>query len=84
MTEKTIQNDDRLIRSAEVRHRLGLSRTTFHRLRHRGAIPEPIRIGACIAWPKSEIDDLISRIATNRVLSPLSSDLRGLEPSRRR
>ena len=84
MTENITQIEDRLIPATEVRYRLGLSKTTFHRLRQRGVIPEPVRLGACVRWPNREIERLISNLAASRHLSTSSSSQCGLEPNRRR
>ncbi len=52
----------RLIRLAEVKHRVGLSRSTIYRWMAEGRFPRPARLGNYIvAWEEQVIDDWIGR-----------------------
>lgn len=55
----------RLIGFAEVKHRIGLSRSTVWRLEKLGQFPKSIRISSGRrAWLESDIDDWISSKAS--------------------
>lgn len=55
----------RLIRLAEVKHRVGLSRSTIYRWMAEGRFPKPVRLGNYIvAWEEQVIDDWIGRHGT--------------------
>ena len=46
----------RVIRTRDLCDRLGLSRTTLHRLRERGDFPEPIQLGPnSVGWLSSDV-----------------------------
>ena len=47
----------RLIRLAQVTHRVGLSATTIWRQRHAGRFPQPVQISpGCVAWREADVD----------------------------
>lgn len=55
----------RLIRLAEVKHRVGLSRSTIYRWIAEGRFPRPKRLGNYIvAWEEKVINDWIDRQAS--------------------
>lgn len=52
----------RLIRLAEVKHRVGLSRSTIYRWMAEGRFPKPGRLGSYIvAWEEQVINDWIAQ-----------------------
>ncbi len=58
---------ERLLRIDQVIERIGVSRTTIHRLRRDSQFPKPVTIrGRTIAWPEADIDDWIRRKAADR------------------
>lgn len=51
----------RLIRLPEVRHRVGLGRSTIYRWMAEGKFPKPVQLGGyVVAWPEHEIERWIS------------------------
>lgn len=51
----------RLIRLPEVRHRVGLGRSTIYRWMAEGKFPKPVQLGGyVVAWPEDEIERWIS------------------------
>lgn len=51
----------RLIRLPEVRHRVGLGRSTIYRWMAEGRFPKPVQLGGyVVAWPEDEIERWIS------------------------
>ncbi len=47
----------RLIRLPEVRHRVGLGRSTIYRWMAEGRFPKPVQLGGyAVAWAEDEID----------------------------
>ena len=47
----------RLIRLAEVKHRVGLSRSTIYRWMAEGKFPKPVQLGGyAVAWAQEDID----------------------------
>lgn len=51
----------RLIRLPEVKHRVGLGRSTIYRWMAEGKFPKPVQLGGCtVAWPEHEIADWIT------------------------
>lgn len=54
------QKPKRLIRLAEVKNKVGLSRSTIYLRIERGTFPTPISIGGGrVAWLESEVDEWI-------------------------
>lgn len=45
----------RLIDGDEFATRLGVSPATFSRLRARGELPEPVKLGRLVRWPEPEV-----------------------------
>jgi prophage regulatory protein len=54
-----IETSERLIRIGDLIEITGLSRTTIYREIQNGRFPVPIRIGASVRWPMSEISQFI-------------------------
>lgn len=51
---------DALLNMHAVSAQTGLSRSTLHRLRKRGAFPRPTRVGErCVRWSAAEIDQWV-------------------------
>ena len=47
----------RLIRLPEVKHRVGLGRSTIYRWMAEGRFPKPVQLGGyVVAWPEDEIE----------------------------
>lgn len=54
----------KLIRLPVVLQRTGLKRSKLYDLMAQGAMPKPVKIGSCAAWPEPEIEAWIeARIA---------------------
>lgn len=51
----------RLMRLAEVRARVGISRTTVYRWIQVGKFPKPVKLGILDAWLESEIETWIEQ-----------------------
>jgi prophage regulatory protein len=50
----------RLIRLPEVRHRVGLGRSTIYRWMSEGKFPKPVQLGGyAVAWAEHEIENWI-------------------------
>ncbi|RDS80972.1 helix-turn-helix transcriptional regulator [Dyella psychrodurans] len=84
MTEQTNQFNNRLIRANEVRYLLGLTRTTFYRLRRNGVIPRPIYIGRGAYWLLGEIEAVIASFLEERNLHNEDLSTSSSVPSRQR
>lgn len=55
----------RLIRLAEVKQRVGLSRASIYKRMSEGRFPKSRSLGSrCAVWIESEIDDWVSWVAT--------------------
>ena len=51
----------RLIRLPEVRHRVGLGRSTIYRWMAEGKFPKPVQLGGyAVAWAEDEVEAWIS------------------------
>jgi prophage regulatory protein len=58
--EPTITTPNRLLRLADVEHRLGLKRSTVYKLVSEGSLGKPLKLGLrCSRWPESEIERFI-------------------------
>ncbi|WP_423747975.1 helix-turn-helix transcriptional regulator [Fundidesulfovibrio agrisoli] len=58
---------DRLVRLPEVLHRVGYKRSRFLDLVRQGVFPRPVKLGArAVAWPESQIDALVERLASGQ------------------
>ncbi len=58
---------DRLCRLPEVLSRVGYKRSRFLELVRLGTFPKPVKLGArAIAWPESQIDALVERLASGK------------------
>lgn len=55
----------RLLRLPEVLQRIPYKKTRFFELVREGRLPKPVRLpgGRATAWPESQIDELVERIA---------------------
>jgi prophage regulatory protein len=54
----------RLIRLAEVKQRVGLSRASIYKRMSEGRFPKSRSLGArCVVWIESEIDEWVAAIA---------------------
>jgi prophage regulatory protein len=55
------QRITRLIRLKEVRHRVGLGRSTIYRWMAEGRFPRPVPLGGhAVAWLQEDVDDWIA------------------------
>lgn len=51
----------RLIRLPEVRHRVGLGRSTIYRWMAEGRFPKPVQLGGyAVAWAEDEIEEWVA------------------------
>lgn len=58
---KTIQQPDQLIRMPNVKHRVGLGRTSIYALVAEGKFPAPVKIGKrAVAWSARAVDQWIA------------------------
>ena len=58
---------DRLCRLPEVLNRVGYKRSRFLELVQLGVFPRPVKIGVrAVAWPESQIDALVERLASGQ------------------
>ncbi|KAF0231747.1 MAG: Phage transcriptional regulator [Desulfovibrionaceae bacterium] len=56
---------ERLLRLPAVLDRVGYKRSRFLDLVRIGVFPRPVKLGArAVAWPESQIDALVSRLAS--------------------
>ena len=56
LTRSTLPSE-RIIRPSELADRLGVSRETLWRMRHRGDMPNTIRLSPrCVGWRASDIE----------------------------
>lgn len=54
------QQNERLIRLAEVLDRTALSRATLYRMMDKCKFPRPVKIGdSAVAWPESAVNEWI-------------------------
>lgn len=44
------------IDAAELARQLGVNVRTLRRMRHEGAIPEPVRVGRLVRWRRAEVE----------------------------
>lgn len=59
------QSKERLLRLPAVLDRVGYKRSRFLDLVRLGVFPRPVKLGArAVAWPESQIDALVSRLAS--------------------
>lgn len=59
-----------LIGPAELAVRLGVSRDHIYRMKDRGTLPTPVRLGHLIRWDPEEIEDWLRAGARDRPSSP--------------
>lgn len=60
-TENEPRRTTRLIRLPEVRHRVGLGRSTIYRWVAEGRFPRPVQLGGyVVAWAEDDIEAWIS------------------------
>ncbi len=52
---------ERLLTADDVAHLLAISKSSVWRLRDRGLIPKPARIGSLVRWRGADIDEWIER-----------------------
>lgn len=58
---------ERLLRLKEVLHRVGYKRSRFLDLVRQGVFPKPVKLGPrAVAWPESQIDELVDRLAAGK------------------
>lgn len=57
---------DPLLTAKEVAAMLKVSVATLYREMDRGALPRPVKLGACSRWPQSEILDAIKAAGERR------------------
>jgi predicted DNA-binding transcriptional regulator AlpA len=57
---------DQLLRDTEASAMLGIGRSTFHRWVYAGDFPQPVKVGGCTRWWKSEIEDHVAAISDAR------------------
>ena len=61
---------ERLLRLPAVLDRVGYKRSRFLDLVRQGVFPGPVKLGArAVAWPESEIDALVDRLASGKVVA---------------
>lgn len=61
--QETPQKAERLLRQAEVRQRVGLSRSSLWRWEREGKFPRRRRIGRnTVGWMESEVDAFVERV----------------------
>jgi prophage regulatory protein len=61
---------ERLLRLPAVLDRVGYKRSRFLDLVRQGVFPAPVKLGArAVAWPESEIDALVDRLASGKVVA---------------
>ena len=58
---------DRLIRFAEARRTLGLSKSTMYRMLERGDLPCPVKIGALTYFSERELQEWIASKLAERM-----------------
>ena len=62
--ESVKQSPERLLRLPAVLDRVGYKRSRFLDLVRQGVFPKPVKLGArAVAWPESQIDELVNRLA---------------------
>lgn len=62
----------RLIRLPEVRHRVGLGRSTIYRWMAEGQFPKPVQLGGyAVAWSEHEIAEWIAGRLSMRDREPV-------------
>lgn len=56
-----LRRETRLIRFPEVKHRVGLGRSTIYRWMAEGKFPKPVQLGGyVVAWAEDEVERWIS------------------------
>jgi prophage regulatory protein len=61
------RKSERLLRLPAVLDRVGYKRSRFLDLVRLGVFPRPIKLGArAVAWPESQIDELVDRLAAGK------------------
>ncbi len=61
------RKSERLLRLPAVLDRVGYKRSRFLDLVRQGVFPKPIKLGArAVAWPESQIDELVCRLAAGQ------------------
>ena len=59
-----------ILRPAAAAAYLGISRAAFYRLIRGGDLHQPLKIGVgAVGYPKSALDDFISRLAANQEIA---------------
>ena len=62
-----LQKSERLLRLPAVLDRVGYKRSRFLDLVRQGVFPRPVKLGArAVAWPESQIDELVDRLAAGK------------------
>jgi excisionase family DNA binding protein len=59
-------SQDRLIKFAEARRTLGLSKSTMYRMLERGDLPCPVKIGALTYFSERELQEWIANKLASR------------------
>lgn len=64
--ESSTSKKERLLRLPAVLDRIPYKKSRFWELVSAGVFPKPVRLpgGRCVAWPESQIDALVERIAS--------------------
>ena len=58
---------ERLLRLPQVLDRIPYKRSRFLDLVRQGVFPRPVKLGArAVAWPESQIDELVDRLAAGK------------------
>lgn len=62
-----LHKPERLLRLPAVLDRVGYKRSRFLDLVRLGVFPKPVKLGPrAVAWPESQIDELVDRLASGR------------------
>lgn len=59
-----MRNEEEFLSLKQASALLGVSERTFHNLRDKGLLPDPIEFSRrCIRWPRAELIDAITKMA---------------------
>ena len=61
-----MHQQDRLLRLAEVREMVPLSRPTIYRRIQEGKFPAPVKDGRCSLWEESKVREYIERLVQHQ------------------